>query len=127
MSNEDALSYIEEIGSDNIFVSFHLSHEFLGGNGERLDEVAAKIRPWIRLPSINGTDVSLLNGFQKLNRGVHIKPLASGDYDSSQLLKALKSVDYQGPVILHTWGLEEAPVDHYQSSFTRFREMVEEL
>jgi len=122
-SAEDALPYIEEIQSDNIFVSLHLSHEFLGGNGDRLDEVAAKIMPWIRLPSINGTDVGLQNGFKKLYRGVHIQPLASGDYDSSQLLKALKSANYKGPIILHSWGLEEAPVNHYQTSFKRFQDM----
>ena len=126
-SAEEALPYIEEIQSDNIFVSLHLSHEFLGGNGDRLDEVAANIKPWMRLPSINGTDIGLLNGFQRLKRGVHIQPLASGDYDSSQLLEALKSVDYKGPVILHSWGLEEAPVDHFKTSFNRFQEMVNEL
>jgi len=124
---EDALPYIEEIQSDNIFVSLHLSHDFLGGNGDRLDEVAAAIKPWIRLPSINGTDVGLLDGFEKLIRGVHIQPLASGYYDSSQLLVALRAVDYEGPVILHSWGLEEAPVGHYRNSFNRFVEMLDEL
>ena len=126
-SAEEALPYIEEIQSDNIFVSFHLSHEFLASNGNRLNEVAANIRPWIRLPSINGTDVDLVNGPKRLQPGVHIKPLGAGDYDSSQLLEALKSVDYEGPVILHSWGLEEAPVEHYETSFQRFQEMVEEL
>lgn len=126
-SAEEALPYIEEIQSDNIFVALHLSHEVMAGNKDRLDEVAEKMKPWIRLPSINGTDVALADGPKKLERGVHIKPLGEGDYDASHLLDALKSVEYEGPVILHSWGLEEAPVDHYQTSFKRFQEMVDEL
>jgi sugar phosphate isomerase/epimerase len=126
-SAEEALPYIEEIQSDNIFVALHLSHEVMAGNKDRLDEVAEKMKPWIRLPSINGTDVALADGPKKLERGVHIKPLGVGDYDASQLLKALKSVDYEGPVILHNWGLADARVDHVRTSFARFQEMMEEL
>ena len=85
------------------------------------------MKRWIRLPSINGTDVALADGPKKLERGAHIKPLGEGDYDASRLLKALESVDYEGPVILHNWGLGEAPVDHVRTSFARFQEMVEEL
>lgn len=125
-SAEEALPYIEEIQSDNLFVALHLSHEVMAGNKDRLDEVAEKMEPWIRLPSINGTDVALVDGPKKLERGVHIKPLGVGDYDASLLLDALKSVKYEGPVILHTWGLEEASVEHYQTSFKQFQEMVDE-
>ena len=48
-----------------------------------------------------------------------------GDYDSSKLLDALKSVDYKGPVILHTWGLQKAAADHHQTSYQRFQEMLD--
>lgn len=99
----------------------------MAGNKDRLDEVAEKMKPWIRLPSINGTDVALADGTKKLERGVHIKPLGEGDYDASLLLDALKSVEYGGPVILHNWGLADAPVDHVRTSFARFQEMVEKL
>ena len=51
--------------------------------------------------------------------------LTMGDYDSSQLLEALKSIDYKGPVILHTWGLQKAAADHHHTSFKRFYEMLD--
>jgi sugar phosphate isomerase/epimerase len=122
---EDALPFVEEIGSDNLFISLHLCHEIKAGNGDRLNEVAAKIEPWLRLPSINGADVDAMNEKEGWERG--IQPLTMGDYDSSQLLDALKSVDYEGPVILHTWGLQKATADHHHTSFARFQEMLEGL
>ncbi len=122
---EEAIPYVEEIGSDNLFISLHLCHEIRGGNGDRLDEVAARVEPWLRLPSISGADIDAVNEREGWERG--IQPLVMGDYDSSQLLKALKSVDYKGPVILHTFGLQKAAADHHQTSFKKYQEMVEEL
>ncbi len=124
-SAEEALPYVEEIGSDNLFISLHLSHEIKAGNGERLNEVAAKVKPWLRLPSINGADVDAVNEKEGWDRG--IQPLTMGDYDSSKLLKALKSVGYEGPILLHTFGLQEAAADHHHTSFKRFQEMVDAL
>ncbi|HIA47602.1 MAG TPA: hypothetical protein EYN96_06450 [Candidatus Hydrogenedentes bacterium] len=56
-----------------------------------------------------------------------IQPLTMGDYDSSKLLRALKSVGYKGPVLLLTLGLQKAAADHHQTSFKRFQEMVDAL
>ena len=120
---EEALPYLEEIQSDNLFVSLHLCHEIKGGNGDRLDEVAARIKPWLRLPSINGADIDAVNERGGWDRG--IQPLAMGDYDSSKLVKALKSIDYEGPVILHTFGLQDSAADHHQTSFKKFQEMAD--
>jgi len=122
-SAEEAIPYVEEVQNGNVFISLHLCHEIRAGNGDRLDEVAAKIKPWLRLPSINGADVDAVNEKKGWKRG--IQPLVLGDYDSSKLLKALKSIDYKGPVILHTFGLQKAAEDHHHTSFKRFQEMLE--
>ena len=122
-SAEEALTYLKEAQNGNIFLSLHLCHEIRAGNGDRLNEVAAKIKPWLRLPSINGADIDSVNEVIGWKRG--IQPLTMGDYDSSQLLDALKSVDYRGPVILHTWGLQKAAADHHHTSFKRFYEMLD--
>ncbi len=103
---EEALPYLKEAQNGNVILSLHLCHEVRAGNGDRLNEIAAKIKPWLRLPSINGTDIDSVNEVQGWDRG--IQPLTMGDYDSSKLLKALKSIDYQGPVILHAWGPPES-------------------
>lgn len=122
-SAEEALPYLKEVQNGNVFISLHLCHEIRAGNGERLNEIAAKIKPWLRLPSINGADIDSVNETFGWKRG--IQPLTMGDYDSSKLLDALKSVDYKGPVILHTWGLQEAAADHHQTSYKRFYEMLD--
>jgi len=122
---EDAIPYVKAVGSDNLFISLHLCHEIKGGNGHRLNEVAANIKPWLRLPSINGADIDAVNEVEGWKRG--IQPLTQGDYDSSQLLEALKSVDYKGPVILHTWGLQDEAADHHHTSYKRYQEMLDEL
>mgnify|MGYP000105750389 CR=1 FL=1 len=75
------------------------------------------------LLAMNGTDVDAVNESTGWERG--IQPLIMGDYDSSKLIDALKSVDYEGPVILHTWGLQKAAADHHHTSFKRFREMLD--
>ncbi|MDG2167955.1 MAG: TIM barrel protein [Opitutales bacterium] len=122
---EDALPFVKAVGSDNLFISLHLCHEIMGGNGHRLNEVAANIKPWLRLPSINGADIDAVNEVEGWDRG--IQPLTKGDYDSSELLEALKSVDYEGPVILHTWGLQKAAADHHHTSYKRYQDMVDDL
>ena len=122
-SAEEAIPYVKEV--QNVYISLHLCHQIMAGNGHRLDEVAAKIKPWLGLPSINGADIDAVHETSGWDRG--IQPLTMGDYDSSQLLEALKSVDYKGPVILHTWGLQDAAADHHQTSFKRFQEMVDAL
>lgn len=121
---EEMLPYLKEVQNGNVFISLHLCHEIRGGNGDRLNEVAAKIKPWLRLPSINGADIDSVNETVGWDRG--IQPLTMGDYDSSKLLEALRFVEYEGPVILHTWGLQDAAADHHHSSYKRFQEMLDE-
>ncbi len=124
-SAEEAIPYLKEVQNGNVYVSLHLCHEIMAGNGDRLNEVAAKIKPWLRLPSINGADIDAVNEVTGWKRG--ILPLTMGDYDSSKLLKALKSVGYEGPVLLQTHQLQESDADHHHTSFKRFREMVDAL
>jgi sugar phosphate isomerase/epimerase len=124
-SAEEAIPYLEEVQNGNVSLSLHLCHELRAGNGERLNEIAAKIKPWIAMPSINGADIDAVNEVGAWDKS--IKPLTLGDYDASKLLEALKSVDYKGPVILHTYGLQKSAANHHHTSFKRFQEMVEKL
>jgi sugar phosphate isomerase/epimerase len=125
---EEMIPFLEEVQNGNVFLSLHLCHELRAGNGDRLDEIAAKIKPWLRLPSINGADIDVVNedneavGWERA-----IQPLTLGDYDSSKLLKALKSIGYKGPVVLHTFGLQKAAADHHHTSFKKYQEMVNAL
>ena len=55
--------------------------------------------------------------------------MIEGLYDSSKLLKALESIDYKGPVLMHTGGGlgKRAPADHHHTSFKKLQEMVDAL
>ena len=91
------------------------------------DEIAAKIKPWLRLATINGADEDAADELDGWTRT--IQPLGMGTYDSSKLLKALKSIGYEGPVILHTGGglARRTPAGHQRTSFKRFQEIVDAL
>ncbi len=119
-SAEEALPYLEELGRDDIFVSVHLCHEIRAGNGDRIEEVVEKVGDRLRLPSISGADKE----FEPITRGDWtrtIQPLYQGDYDASRMIRALRKFAYQGPVILHTFGLQDEDADHHERSFDFYR------
>ncbi|MBT3480576.1 MAG: SnoaL-like domain-containing protein [Opitutales bacterium] len=125
---EEMIPFLKEVQNGNVYISLHLCHELRAGNGDRLDEIAAKIKPWLRLPSINGSESDVVNDDHEAEGWKRaIQPLTQGDYDSSKLLKALRSVGYNGPVVLHTFGLQAATADHHHTSFKKYQEMVAEL
>jgi len=122
---EDALTYIQEIPSTNIFVSLQMCHEVRAGNGERLTEIAKKIKPWLRLASINGADVEYQG--DKSDQARLVQPLGQGDFDAAKELQALLSVGYRGPVILFTYGLPAVPTDNLSQSIRVYHEMLEKF
>lgn len=121
---EEAMEYVKELGREDISISLHLCHEIRGGNGDRISEVAQAIKPYLRLPSINGAAINSASDTEEDGWGRTIQPLDKGDYDSSRLIDALRLVGYTGPVILHTFGLQKADFDHHHHSMARFNEMV---
>ena len=125
LSAEEALTYIREIPSTNIFVSLQMCHEVRASNGERLTEIARKIKPWLRLASLNGTDVEQIPG--KDDQARFVQPLGQGDFDASKQLRALSAIGYQGPVILFTYGLKKVSPDHRAQSIQVYREMLGKL
>ncbi|MDF7822591.1 TIM barrel protein [Pontiellaceae bacterium B12227] len=125
-SAEEALAVIEELDREDVYLSLHLCHEIRAGNHERLNEVAATVKPWLRLPSISGTDIEY-EGAAKGDWSKNIQPLGDGDYDAAKLLTALKSIDYEGPVLLHTYGLQKVRQSHHADSIDVYREMLKKL
>ena len=102
----------------NLKLSFHLSHELRAGNESRLSEIAVKIKGRIALASVSGAAERQFN--ERLNAYIwkdYIKPLEESEYDLGRFTDALKSIDYDGPVFLHTWGIKEPkPEVHLRAS-----------
>jgi hypothetical protein len=52
-----------------------------------------------------------------------IQPLDMGTYDTSKFIEALQSINYKGPIILHTFALDKVAADHHQRSFKKYQEL----
>jgi sugar phosphate isomerase/epimerase len=122
---EEALVYLKKANRPNITLSVHLCHEMRGGNTERLAEVVAAVRPHMDLVTLSGSDRKVNDNSKDWSDA--IKPLGEGDFDPRVFLRILKKTDFQGPIILHTFGLMKKPDSHYQTSFTLYQKMRSEV
>jgi hypothetical protein len=102
-------------------ISFYLCQEIRAGNGNRLEVVAKKVKPYLRLASISGANVKYVDNSQDWSKT--IQPLDKGTYGTSKFIKALQSIDYKGPIILHTFALDKAKANHHQRSFKKHQEL----
>lgn len=102
---EEALFYINSSQKSNIFLSVHLCHELAAGNGERMEEVVNNVAPYIKAISISGATESehLDSSLPSWYWG--IKPLYMGSYEYSKFYSSLYSIDYNGPIGIHTFGI----------------------
>lgn len=120
-SAEEAVETVKELQRDDLSISFHLCHEIRAGNGDRLLEVAKAVKPYIRLATISGADNGYVDNSPDWSQT--IQPLDMGTYDPSKFIQALQSINYTGPVILHTFGLHKAEADHHRRSFVKYQEL----
>ncbi len=124
-STEEAVSLIEESQRKDLFVSFHLCHEIRAGNGYRLEEVAKIAKPYLRYASISGANREYEDNSQDWSKT--IQPLDMGDYDLRKFVHAIRSIDYKGPIILHTFGLQKQKPDHHLRSMKEYRKLFDGL
>ncbi len=120
---EESVGIIKEIGSKNVFTSFHLCHELRAGNATHLLEIGRKYAPYIKLASISGADymVPYLHGSKWDDT---IKPLYMGNFNSQEFIQVLEQIGYTGPTFLHTFGIKEpSPEEHLSKSLTKWNEM----
>lgn len=124
-SLEESTDVLRLAARTNLKTSLHLCHEFKAGNRDRLSEVVAKGKDLIVLASINGTfsDAEFVDGWE---RG--ILPLDDGDFDvKERYLRPLLRTGYMGPIMLHTYGIKDAPERHFSRSMTRWQAIKSEL
>jgi hypothetical protein len=57
-----------------------------------------------------------------------IRPLNDSEYDLSLFVNALNSIEYSGPVILHTFGIKDpAPEVHLKESMAVWNTLIKSL
>ncbi len=118
---EESVSILEALQRPGITTSFHLCHELKAGNAARLDEIIRRHVARLSLVSLSGADTKrfALPGWDGA-----ILPLDQGDYDITPVVRSLQSAGYDGPVLIHTFGLKSPPEEHLAGSLRRWREVT---
>ena len=123
-SFDDTLRIARKVNRRNVGVSFNLCH-FLKVEGD-IDYVPAlkKAKGYLFQVTINGADSGNTKamGWDRL-----ILTLDRGSFDNYKFLKALKAVDYTGPVGLQGYAIKGDPKENLQRSIKAWRQMNERL
>jgi hypothetical protein len=118
---EESLALLQAVGRPELKTSLHLCHELKAGHRDRLAEVIAAAAPQLVLASIHGA----ARETERSGWSTTIQPLDSGDLDvrNAYLLPLIRS-GYTGPVLLHTFGIEQPPEEHFRRSHAAWRTMA---
>ena len=92
----DGLRIAKLANLPNVGVTLNLCHEFMTGNGGKLDDTVKAVAPYCALVSINGVDVAGKK---------YILRLDQGDFDLSSYLKKLHAAGYNGPIGLQCFNV----------------------
>ncbi|RKH18800.1 sugar phosphate isomerase/epimerase [Corallococcus praedator] len=119
---EESLALLAAVDRPRLKTSLHLCHELRAGNRDRLEEVIAAAAPQLALVSIHGAAREFdphAPGWSEV-----IQPLDRGDLDvGTRYLLPLRRAGYEGPMLLHTFGIEEPPEEHFRRSMLKWREL----
>lgn len=98
----------------NVGPSINLCHEFVTGNGGRIDETVRQVAPSAVLVSLNGVDVAGKHYFGRLDQG---------DYDLAGFVRAVRSSGYRGPFGLQGFKVEGDPEENLRLSMLAWRKL----
>lgn len=108
----EAAACIARVGHPNLTNSLHSCHEIRSGNQDTMSAVVAAHANRSSLVTIAGADEDAYAGPPPAGSQPWddaIKPLDRGRYSLLPFLQALHSSNYNGPVILHTFGITNDP------------------
>ncbi|MEM7515784.1 MAG: TIM barrel protein [Planctomycetota bacterium] len=122
-SAAEATDWIRRIGHPNLKNSLHTCHEIRSGNQNALPAVVEEHAELSALVTIAGADVHAYAGppISGVTWSDAIKPLDRDAFSLQPFLQELRDSGYDGPVILHTFGITGAP-GHLQRSLRRYDE-----
>ena len=97
---EDVVRLVKKADRPNIGVTFTFCHFQAVEGLENLDRALELAKPWLDMVTINGT-----SGYDPGKREAWIQVLGEGSYDMTKVLKALRGIDYRGPVGIIAYGI----------------------
>ena len=116
-----ALDLIAQVDHPNLGVMFNLCHFLKGEKAEDLESVLEKAAPHLFAVSTSGANL----GGQ--GWGDLIKPLDQGDFPQARLFRALKKLNFAGPVGLQCYGVRGDKRTNLNSSMAAWKQMLTEL
>ena len=114
----DAVRVARTAQRPNVGASLNLCHEFITGQGARLDETVQQTAASLMLVSVNGVDVA---GKQ------HILRLDQGDFDVAGFLRKLRAAGYGGPVGLQCYGVKGDVEENLKANMAAWRKIAAQL
>ncbi len=120
-SAEQSLPMVKKINHPNLKLALHTCHELKAGNAGRLDEVVYNVQDYLSFITIAGaskvTDMTSKRSMDKTT----IQPLEDSAYDFAPFLKALKKVNFKGPVGYINFKFDKAPEDYLPKSLATWK------
>ena len=114
---EDALRLREKAARKNVGIVFNLCHWLRSGDEANLHLRLQQAAPYLSLVLINGADHA--GDWDRL-----IQPLDRGEFDLAAFLKALKSVDYRGPIGLQCYAIKGDREENLRRSMTAWEKLT---
>lgn len=127
-SAAEASTLIRRLAHPNLSNSIHTCHEIRGGNQNTLPAVVAAHARDSSLVTLAGADPNAYAGpfVPGIGWDDAIKPLDKGNFTLLPFLQALHDSHYDGPVILHTFGITNDP-GHLQRSLRKYDDYLQQL
>jgi sugar phosphate isomerase/epimerase len=101
---EDVVRLAEKANRPNLGVTFTFCHFQTVNDIQDLDRTLEMARPYLTMATINGT-----SGYDPQNRAGWIQVLGEGTFDMSIVLRALRRVDFRGPIGIIAYGIRKPP------------------
>ena len=98
---EDVVRLAKKADRPNVGVTFTFCHFLAVDDAKNLDRVLEMARPYLTMVTINGT-----SGYASGNLASWIQVLGEGTFDVGAVLKALRKVDYRGPIGIIAYGIK---------------------
>ncbi len=98
---EDMVRLAKKTDRPNVGVTFTFCHFLALDDAKNLDRVLEMARPYLTMVTINGT-----SGYASGNLASWIQVLGDGTFDVGRVLKALRKLDYRGPIGIIAYGIK---------------------
>lgn len=120
-SVEDALRIADQVGRDNVGVTFNLCHYLRVGSRLPIEDLIKKAMPRLFVVTINGADAvdKPGAGWDRL-----IQPLGQGTYDVAGFVRTLQRLGYRGPIGLQCYAVPGDKPENLKKSMAAWKAMV---